>query len=206
MGSVPPDANPSHFVSNKPFLHKHTPPPKSRRRLRRRLRLVLLQDLPGDDEPLDLAGALVDLGDARVAVVALSRHVGDVTHPPQDLDGLVSNGPFKDAPARRDARRSEVLTWCEQKVAASDAASLAMAASCGRRTERRSHAAAPGSGLKLKPEARLYLGEGPLGVPKKSRLPGEQAGALQGHAHVGQLKLSRAETEDLKKKQIQKVL
>lgn len=56
------------------------------------LQLVLLQDLSRYDQSLDLAGALVDLGDASVAVVPLGRHVRHVAHPPQDLDRLVSGG------------------------------------------------------------------------------------------------------------------
>lgn len=53
------------------------------------LRLVLLQQLAGYDQSLDLTGALVDLGDASVAVVPLGGHVGHVTHPSQNLDGLI---------------------------------------------------------------------------------------------------------------------
>lgn len=53
------------------------------------LRLVLLQQLAGYDQSLDLTGALVDLGDASVAVVPLGGHVGHVTHPAQNLDGLI---------------------------------------------------------------------------------------------------------------------
>jgi len=53
------------------------------------LQLVFLQYLAGDDQPLDLTGALVDLCDASVAVVPLRRHVRHKTHPPQNLDGLI---------------------------------------------------------------------------------------------------------------------
>lgn len=53
------------------------------------LRLVLLQYLAGDNQSLDLAGALVDLGDASVAVVPLCGHVRHVTHPSQNLDRLI---------------------------------------------------------------------------------------------------------------------
>lgn len=52
------------------------------------LRLVLLQQLAGDDQPLNLAGAFVDFGDAGVAVVPLGGHVRHIAHPAQDLDGL----------------------------------------------------------------------------------------------------------------------
>lgn len=101
------------------------------------LRLVLLQQLAGYDQSLDLTGALVDLGDASVAVVPLGGHVGHITHPAQNLDGLIWS-------KIRDIFKSPLegffcilyisfvagfLTWWEQYVAASDAASLAMAAS-----------------------------------------------------------------------------
>src|SRR5687768_4779666 len=51
--------------------------------------LGLSQDAPCDDKPLDLAGALVDLGDARVAVVALDAELGGVAVAAVDLEGFV---------------------------------------------------------------------------------------------------------------------
>ena len=48
--------------------------------LRVRLHGVLLQQTAGNDKTLNLAGALVDLGDACIAVVPLSRHVANKAH------------------------------------------------------------------------------------------------------------------------------
>src|SRR5919106_2934480 len=53
----------------------------------RRLTLQL-QDLPRDHDPLDLARALVDLGDLRVAVVPLDRELLRVAVAAEDLDRL----------------------------------------------------------------------------------------------------------------------
>src|SRR5215207_1442599 len=55
----------------------------------------------GDDEALDLARALVDLGDLGVAVVALGREVLGVAVAAQDLDRLAG-------PVTRDARGEEL--------------------------------------------------------------------------------------------------
>lgn len=49
---------------------------------------VALEQVARDDQPLDLTGALVDLGDAGVAVVPLGRHLCHVAHATQDLNGL----------------------------------------------------------------------------------------------------------------------
>ena len=95
--------------------------------------LVLFEQLAGDNQPLDLTGALVDLGDAGVAVVPFGGHVRHVAHPTQDLNGLVwrtKESQWKRAFSSVSSVRRGFLTWWEQKVAASDAASLAMAASC----------------------------------------------------------------------------
>src|SRR5437868_9641415 len=46
------------------------------------------EDLARDHEPLDLARALVDLGDLRVAVVALDRELLRVAVAPEHLDRL----------------------------------------------------------------------------------------------------------------------
>lgn len=46
------------------------------------------EQVPGNHQPLDLAGAFVNLGDACVAVVALGWHLCHVAHASQDLDGL----------------------------------------------------------------------------------------------------------------------
>src|SRR6185503_14634969 len=43
----------------------------------------------GDDESLNFARALVDLGDARIAVVALDAELGRVAVAAVDLDGFV---------------------------------------------------------------------------------------------------------------------
>src|SRR5690606_37755501 len=45
--------------------------------------------LPGDDQPLDLAGALADLGELRIPPVAGDRQVLHVAGPAVDLDRLV---------------------------------------------------------------------------------------------------------------------
>mmetsp|Transcript_5561 Transcript_5561/g.23106 ORF Transcript_5561/g.23106 Transcript_5561/m.23106 type:complete len:563 (+) Transcript_5561:483-2171(+) len=50
---------------------------------------ILFEEIRRDNQVHDLRGALVDLGDARVAVVPLGRHVRDEAHPAEDLDGLV---------------------------------------------------------------------------------------------------------------------
>ncbi|MPC10845.1 hypothetical protein E2C01_003488 [Portunus trituberculatus] len=52
--------------------------------------LVLLDEGAGYHQSLDLRGALVDLCDAGVTVVPLSRHVTHIPHATQDLDGLVT--------------------------------------------------------------------------------------------------------------------
>src|SRR4051794_37149137 len=48
----------------------------------------LSQEPARDDEPLDLGGPLVELGDLRVAVVALGRELARVAVAAEDLDGL----------------------------------------------------------------------------------------------------------------------
>lgn len=50
--------------------------------------VVLLQQAAGNDQPLDLAGALVDFRNARVPVVSLRWHIGHVAHAAKHLDGL----------------------------------------------------------------------------------------------------------------------
>src|SRR5438874_12003017 len=59
------------------------------------------EDRAGDHEPLDLARPLVDLGDLRVAVVALHRKLLRVAVAAEDLDGLPSLPP-------RGLRRKEL--------------------------------------------------------------------------------------------------
>src|SRR5215217_2713815 len=56
------------------------------------------EECPGDHEPLDLARALVDLRDLRVAVVALGRQLLRVAVAAEDLDRLAG------LPARDGAR------------------------------------------------------------------------------------------------------
>src|SRR6266516_6855531 len=46
------------------------------------------QKMPGDDQPLDLGGALVDRGDLRVAEVALDGRLAHVAVAAVDLDRL----------------------------------------------------------------------------------------------------------------------
>src|SRR5579872_3555434 len=60
-----------------------------------------LQNLPRDDEPLDLTRPLVDLGDLRVAVVALDRELLRVAVAAEDLDRLAGL-------AARHLRREEL--------------------------------------------------------------------------------------------------
>src|SRR5690606_29635923 len=45
--------------------------------------------MPGNDQPLDLAGALVDFGDLGVAEIALDRHFLRIAHAGVDLHRLV---------------------------------------------------------------------------------------------------------------------
>src|SRR5690606_29773421 len=47
--------------------------------------------MPGDHQPLDLAGRLVDLGDLGVAEVALDRHLLRIAHAAVDLQRLVGD-------------------------------------------------------------------------------------------------------------------
>src|SRR5262245_10525928 len=54
----------------------------------RSLLLPQSEDGAGDDEPLDLARALVDLGDLRVALVPLDGELLRVAVPAEDLDRL----------------------------------------------------------------------------------------------------------------------
>src|SRR5439155_12320403 len=49
-----------------------------------------LEDLFGDDELHDLAGPLIDLGDLRVAVVALGREVFQIAIAPEDLHAIAA--------------------------------------------------------------------------------------------------------------------
>eukprot|EP00965_Chrysotila_dentata_P116399 3847744-Pleurochrysis_carterae.AAC.2 len=53
-------------------------------RVRRDCAMVNVR-LPSDDEPLYLGGALVNLRDARVAIVPLGRHLGYVPHSTENL-------------------------------------------------------------------------------------------------------------------------
>ena len=69
------------------------PPPTLARRL--------AEQRPGDDQTLDLARALVDLGHLRVAVVALDRELLGVAIAAEDLDRLA-------CPVARDARGEEL--------------------------------------------------------------------------------------------------
>lgn len=96
---------------------------------------VALEHMPGDHQPLDLAGALIDLRDAGISVVPLGWHLGHVAHAPQDLDGLGgrlegSGAALGARPAGRQGRAQPAgPTWWLTAVAASDAANLAIAAS-----------------------------------------------------------------------------
>lgn len=49
---------------------------------------VALKQVPSDDQPLDLTGAFINLGDAGITVVSLGRHLCHVAHATQDLNGL----------------------------------------------------------------------------------------------------------------------
>src|ERR671933_2282513 len=63
----------------------------------RGLTLLRSEDVARDHEPLDLARALVDLGDLRVAVVALGGELLRVAVAAEDLDRLA--GPLARDPA-----------------------------------------------------------------------------------------------------------
>lgn len=54
--------------------------------------VVLLQQAASNDQPLDLAGALVNLCNARVPVVSLRGHIRHVAHAAEHLDGLCRVG------------------------------------------------------------------------------------------------------------------
>src|SRR6185437_7809014 len=66
------------------FAFSHSSPLTPRSSAQTRLR-------PRDHQPLDLAGALVDLGDLGVAEVALQRHLLGITHAAVDLHRLVAD-------------------------------------------------------------------------------------------------------------------
>jgi len=53
-----------------------------------RQRGFCLRKRPGDDHPLDLGGAFVDVEHLRIPVPLLHRMVGEVAVPAEDLDGL----------------------------------------------------------------------------------------------------------------------
>src|ERR1700733_12023523 len=53
--------------------------------------LRAFREVVGDHHALDLAGALVDLGDLRVAEVPLDRELGDVAVAAEDLDPLAGS-------------------------------------------------------------------------------------------------------------------
>src|SRR6516164_5716918 len=55
------------------------------------LRMALSKQICGDDDALDLARALVNFRDARVAVVPLDRELGRVPVAAVYLDGLVGH-------------------------------------------------------------------------------------------------------------------
>src|SRR4051794_24145418 len=61
----------------------------------------LAQQGAGDDEALDLRRSLVDLGDLRVAVVALGRQVARIAVAAEHLDRLAGHAP-------RDGRGEEL--------------------------------------------------------------------------------------------------
>lgn len=94
---------------------------------------VAPEQMPSDHQSLDFAGPFVDLSDAGISVVPLSRHLCHIPHAAQDLDGLGGKtGTKREAPhihtgERAAVPRGSVLTWWLMAVAASDAASLAMA-------------------------------------------------------------------------------
>src|SRR6516162_402536 len=57
-----------------------------RRRTPTKAVVLVLGDFVGDDEALDVAGALVDLADPHIAVDALDRETGDIAVAAMDLD------------------------------------------------------------------------------------------------------------------------
>lgn len=112
--------------------------------------LVALEQMPRDDQLLDFTGAFVNLGDAGITVVPLGWHLCHIAHATQDLNGLrwkagAGSATQKDqrgegqrartllshlrAPRRYGVHAPGILTWWLMAVAASDAASLAIAAS-----------------------------------------------------------------------------
>lgn len=116
---------------------------------------VAPEQVPGDHQPLDLTGAFINLSDASVTVVPLGWHLCHVAHATQDLHGLRRKGGAQEekTPTRGEkqdrisrgrgsrhtrcystlgtslAQAPGALTWWVMAVAASDAASLAIAAS-----------------------------------------------------------------------------
>jgi hypothetical protein len=55
------------------------------------VRRSTLGDLARDNQALDLAGALVDLADADIAVDALDREIGEIAVAAMDLDRVVGD-------------------------------------------------------------------------------------------------------------------
>src|SRR5688572_8868353 len=53
--------------------------------------LEILDHLAANDQPLDLAGALVDLGDLSVAIMTFYRIILDVAVAAMDLNGLIGH-------------------------------------------------------------------------------------------------------------------
>ena len=72
--------------------------------------LSLAQQVAGDDDALDFAGAFADLGEAHVAVVAFDRHLGGVAHAAVDLDGLVA-GALGDFAGKQLAHCRRFAEW-----------------------------------------------------------------------------------------------
>ena len=65
---------------------------------------ALAEQRPRDDEPLDLLGSLVELGDLRVAHHPLDRELVDVAVAPQHLDG-VGGDPHRGVPGHEFTHR-----------------------------------------------------------------------------------------------------
>lgn len=93
---------------------------------------VAPEQMPSDHQSLDFTGPFVDLSDAGISVVPLGWHLCHIPHAAQNLDGLRGKtGIRREKPPTlgkgQPTPRGSVLTWWLMAVAASDAASLAMA-------------------------------------------------------------------------------
>src|SRR5919204_6864241 len=89
-GYYPPPAAIDDIEENRARLCRLCDDPPQRPRANRQRPLRQAEDRSRDDEPLNLARPLVDLGDPRVPVIPLDGKLLRVAVPTEDLDRLTS--------------------------------------------------------------------------------------------------------------------